>query len=184
MSVNRIHPTDIRKIAAAVLWFPQLSPAFLERQYAETITTLTITTLDDGYPDPFGFVLPVIEGHATYADAHLYTCRCLNRLNLQAFTARYGIADDVDPSEFARGKYHGGWNPGRPLTIRQAKQVLGDWTLGAGFMYQSDLGNERSRRVQAVIHAAAFRVLAEDERIRNGDGIYPQGVDFLADYKC
>ena len=178
MSVNRIIPANIRKIAAAILWFPQ-SHADRERQYAATITTL-----DDGYPDPFEFASPAVEGRATYADAHLYICRCLNYLNLQAFTDRYGCDDDADPSEFERAEYHGGWNPGVPLHLHQAKQVLGDWALAGGFMYQSELGDERSRRVEAVIHAAAFRVVFQEECIRNGDGVNPEGVDHLADCNC
>jgi hypothetical protein len=171
MSIIRYSPKEIRIVAAAILWDKFASPSDKGHQRLRIITQLLAAFPEQARTLGIDQATP-----PTYAKAHQFVAACLDEVNAAAHFDRYGDGGDLADEFLNPDRYRAGDD----LSLLQAKQALGDWCLGAGFMYNSDTYDFRATAIFAALHAAAWRILQAEEAARRGDGVKKTGHDYLA----
>ena len=171
MSITRYSPKEIRIVAAAILWDRPAPPRDKGHQRLRIITQLLAA-----FPDQARTVGVDQATLPTYAKAHQFVAACLDDVNAAAHFDRYGDGDDLADEFLNPDRYRAGDD----FSLLQAKQALGDWGLGGGFMYNSDTFDFRATAIFAALHAAAWRILQAEETERRGDGVKKAGPDYLA----
>ena len=170
MSVTRYTEFEIRLVASAILWDRAGSPRDKGHQRLRNIQPLLLA-----FPEAARLIGVDHDTPPSEAAAHHFVCAALDEANAAAHFARYGDGDEPVIDVLAKR-----WSPGHLLVMHQAKQVLGDWALGGGFISNSDTYDHRSNAIQSVLHAASWRILQAEESRRMGDGVNRTGDDYLA----